>query len=89
MSAFERRAWVASERDRLKLQTELGLLVASEDVATEFAQGIQLITQTLETLGDKFERDCGLNPEQLVYVERSIDTVREEMFRAQTARGAA
>lgn len=87
MSAFERKAWISSERDRLKLLAEQGLLTATEDAATEFAQGFQLITQCLETLGDRLERDAGLTVAQLEYVEKVIDELREEMFRAQIARG--
>lgn len=88
MSAFERKAWISSERDRLKLLAEQGHLTATEDAATEFAQGFQLITQALETLGDRLERDCGLTVTQLEYVETVLDKLREEMYRAQIARGA-
>ncbi len=88
MTAFERKAYISSERDRLKLLAEQGLLTSTESAATEYAQGFQLVTQCLETLGDRLERNCGLSAGQVEYVEKLVDELREEMYRAQIANGA-
>ena len=74
-----RKDWFQSENERVKLEKSLGLLCDSEDVARNLALQAKAVIQVLETLPDILERDCGLQPNQVMKVQRSIDDLRDNL----------
>lgn len=80
---MERRAWYQSENERLEVERKKGQLVPASTVEAEFAVLIKGMVQRLDTLADVLERDAALTPGQVEIVQRTVDSVREEMYRDQ------
>lgn len=75
----ERRAWYQSENERLKFETDCRHLVPEIEVASEFAALAKAITQSLETLPDRAERDTRCSPEVVEYLIAEVRTMRNEI----------
>lgn len=76
MAPKERRDWFGSENDRIKLEKETGVLVATSDTREQMSEIVKMGLQILETLPDVLERDFSLTPEIIDGVERKIDALR-------------
>ncbi|WP_044470471.1 DUF1441 family protein [Mannheimia massilioguelmaensis] len=79
LSPVERRAWYQSENERLRFERETGELIPASEVALEMGTMAKAVVQTLETLPDILERDCGLQPKDLIRVQQVIDDIRDQM----------
>lgn len=79
MSPVDRKAFYQSENERLKFEEKTGELIPANEVALEMGTMAKAIVQTLETLPDILERDCGLQPKDLMRVQQVIDDVRDQM----------
>lgn len=79
MSPMERRAFWQAENERLKYETSTGELIPAFEVAQEMSILAKAVVQQLETLPDILERDCGLQPKDLIRVQQVIDDVRDQM----------
>lgn len=80
---MERRAWYQSENERLEVETKKRQLIPAAEFETEIANGFKLLVQTLDTLSDRLEAECGLTSAQAVLVQESMDRIREELYRDQ------
>ncbi|MAC33673.1 MAG: terminase small subunit [Haliea sp.] len=80
MLPTDRRAWFQSENERIRLEKELRQLLPAHDVAREMAQMARQFTNSLETIPDLLERDCGLNPLQVDTVFEVLDSVRDYLY---------
>ena len=80
LPAFQRRAFFQSERERLRLLAEARELIPRLEVEQEMAGMIKLLVQTLESLPDIMERDCGLSGQAVAKMEALIDQAREELY---------
>lgn len=69
MSPVDRKAFYQSENERLKFEEKTGELIPANEVALEMGTMAKAIVQTLETLPDILERDCGLQPKDLIRVQ--------------------
>ena len=63
----------------LKYERDTGELVPSFEVAQEMSFLAKAVVQSLDTLPDILERDCGLTPSQLTRVIQVIDDVKSQM----------
>ena len=79
MTPTDRKAWFQSETERVKLMTEMGQLCPVEDVHRTFATMVKTVVNSLETIPDILERDCGLDADSVQRVQDSIDSVREHL----------
>lgn len=79
LSPADRRAHWQGENERLKYEERTGELIPAFEVSQEMSTLAKAIVQSLETLPDILERDCGLQPSQLVRVQQVIDDVRDQM----------
>ncbi|AGI35701.1 DUF1441 domain-containing protein [Mannheimia haemolytica USDA-ARS-USMARC-185] len=79
LSPADRRAWFQSENERLKFEKEIGELIPASEVALEMSALAKTVVQALETLPDILERDCGLQPKDLIRVQQVTDDVRDQM----------
>ena len=79
LSPVERRAFWQAENERLKYERETGELIPAFEVAQEMSFLAKAIVQSLETLPDILERDCGLQPNALIRVQQVIDDIRDQM----------
>lgn len=79
LSPNDRRAFWQAENERLKYEEKTGELIPASEVALEMGAMAKAVVQTLETLPDVLERDCGLQPKDLVRVQQVIDDVRDQM----------
>lgn len=76
----DRKDWYQSERERLKLETELKELVPADEVARGFADLVKAVINPLDSLIDELESKAGLSGEALDRVQIIIDGLREEMY---------
>lgn len=79
LSPNDRRAFWQAENERLKYERETGELIPAFEVAQEMSFLAKVIVQSLETLPDILERDCGLQPNALIRVQQVIDDIRDQM----------
>ncbi|MDP5205803.1 DUF1441 family protein, partial [Alishewanella sp. SMS9] len=75
----DRKDWYQSERERLKLETELKELVPAAEVARGYADLVKAVVNPLDSLIDELESKVGLSGDALERVQRIIDGLREEM----------
>ncbi|MDE4007175.1 DUF1441 family protein [Glaesserella parasuis] len=68
-----------SPNDRLKYERETRELIPAFEVSQEMSILAKAVVQTLETLPDILERDCGLQPKDLIRVQQVIDDIRDQM----------
>jgi hypothetical protein len=76
----DRKDWYQSERERLKLETELKELVPADEVARGFAELVKAVVNPLDSLIDELESKAGLSGDALERVQHIIDGLREEMY---------
>ena len=79
LSPVERRAFWQAENERLKYERDTGELVPAFEVAQEMSFLAKAVVQSLDTLPDILERDCGLPPAALMRVQQVIDDLRDQM----------
>lgn len=79
LSPNDRRAFWQAENERLKYEEKTGELIPASEVALEKGAMAKAVVQTLEILPDILERDCGLQPKDLIRVQQVIDDVRDQM----------
>lgn len=79
LSPNDRRAFWQAENERLRYERETGELIPAFEVAQEMSFLAKAIVQSLETLPDILERDCGLQPNALIRVQQVIDDIRDQM----------
>lgn len=75
----DRKAFWQAENERLKYERDTGELVPAFEVAQEMSFLAKAVVQTLDTLPDILERDCGLPPAALMRVQQVIDDLRDQM----------
>jgi hypothetical protein len=81
LDPMKRRAWFQSENERLKFETDCRHLVPDIEVAEEFAGLAKAVTQSLETLPDRAERDTRCGPEVVEYLIEQVRLLRNEIAR--------
>lgn len=79
LSPVDRKAFWQAENERLKYEEKTGELIPASEVAFEMGAMAKAVVQTPETLPDILERDCGLQPKDLIRVQQVIDDVRDQM----------
>lgn len=81
MDPANRRSWFQSENERLKFETDQGQLIPDHEVAMRMSVVTKRVANFLDSLPDAIERECGATPDQLQAVERTLDQVRERIYR--------
>jgi hypothetical protein len=81
-SPKDRKDWVASERDLMKLRQEAGELVPVEEVRELAAGLVRPMADALDSLADVLEREAGLSPQQVESVIAVCTRVRAELHRS-------
>jgi hypothetical protein len=80
LEPYQRQAHYKAELDKLKLDQETRELIPRIEVEQEQARILRVVAQTLDTLPDIVERDCGATPAQVQRIERAVDECREALF---------
>lgn len=88
LDPFRRKAFFASQLDKLRLEQQSGELIPRMEVENEIAHVVKTVAQLFDTLPDVLERDCGLGGDALVVLERKLDGVREDLFQSLAQRTA-
>lgn len=68
------------QRERLKLAVENGEMIPAADVEQTISNAFKSLAQSLESLPDALERDCGLPPLAVIAMQPVCDAAREAMF---------
>ena len=79
LSPVERRAFWQAENERLKYERDTGELIPSYEVSQEMSAMAKAVVQTLETLPDILERDCGLLTSAVIRLQQEIDDLRDQL----------
>lgn len=79
LSPMDRKAFYQSENERLKFEEKTGELIPASEVALEMGTMAKAVVQMLETLPDILERDCGLQPKEVIRVQQVVDDIRDQM----------
>jgi len=87
LDPFKRRAHYQAEAEKLVLQQKRGELVPRIEMEAEQGRVAKIVTECLETLPDKLERDAGLTAKQAAIVEKACNVVREQMYQLQIEDG--
>lgn len=77
---FERKAFFASELDRIKFAERCGELIHRFDLEQDLAALCKTAVQCCESLPDVIERDCGVPGPVVEAVEREIDAFRDDVY---------
>ncbi len=77
---FERKAYLASELDRIKFAERCGELIHRWDLEQDLAALSKLAVQCCESLPDVIERDCGVPGPVVEAVEREVDAFRYDVY---------
>lgn len=74
----ERRAWMQSENDYLKMLKEKKQLIPAEVHEKEMTDMVKIVVQLLASLPDRLERECSLGIEVVERVVTACDQLRAE-----------
>jgi hypothetical protein len=77
---IDRLRWFQSEMERLKFEVTTGKLRSAEEVRRDMAYLAKAAVNTLDSIPDILERDCGLAPEKIQQAADSLDRVREDLY---------
>ena len=80
-SPKDRKDWVASERELMKLRAEAGELMLVEEAREQIAAVIRPMADVLDSMPDVLEREAGLTPSQVESVMAACTRVRGELHR--------
>jgi hypothetical protein len=81
LEPYQRQAHYKAELDRLKLEQETRELIPRIEAEQEQARNFRITALMLDTLPDIVERDCGVTPEVLARIERTVDECRETLYK--------
>ena len=68
------------QREKLKLAIETGELIPAADVERVTGDAFKSLAQSLDTLPDALERDCGLSPMTVAAIQVAMDSAREALY---------
>lgn len=69
-----------AQREKIKLEIETGESIPSADVERMTANAFKSLAQSLESLPDDLERNCGLDPLTVNSLQRAVDDARERLY---------
>lgn len=75
----DRKTYYQAQREKLRLDQEQGLLVSREHLRAELAVMARLMTDFLDTLPDRLEREENMGPQALEHLEQTLDAMRTEL----------
>lgn len=75
-----RKAWYQSENERLKFETDQRHLIPDVEMEREFAVLVKSVANSMDSLTDVLERECGMTGEQLEVVQNVVDAIRESLY---------
>lgn len=82
LKPLDRRAWYQSERERMRLLEEAGLLIPAGEVEATYAELVRSFVGFLVALPDQLERRVGLPPEYVEALHFEIDAQRDALYRS-------
>jgi hypothetical protein len=69
-----------SELRRIEVDQRAGRLVWAEDCRNQIAYLVKTFTRFLDILPDVLERDVGISTEQIVALEKTLFSLREDLY---------
>lgn len=68
-----------AQREKIKLAEDIRKMVPAADIERTTATAFKALAQTLDTLPDTLERDCGLPPDVVIAVQHAVDAARDAL----------
>jgi hypothetical protein len=84
MKPQDRKAWYASELDRMAVEERAGRLIPAAEVEEQMAAIVSTVVRCLETQADRAERDLRVEPEVVEWLMQDADQIREQIAGALT-----
>ena len=84
MKPQDRKAWYASELDRMAVEERAGRLIPAAEVEEQMAAIVSTVVRCLETQADRAERDLRVGPEVVEWLLQDADQIREQIAGALT-----
>lgn len=75
----DRKAWFASEKDRLLVAQTQAQLVEAQDVREEMAALVKILAAACDSIPDELERELRLPPAQVALIEDKLDQIRAQI----------
>ncbi|MEN1941020.1 DUF1441 family protein [Luteimonas sp. MJ174] len=76
----DRKDYYQSENERLKVEVTIGQLIPAVEVEADYAELVKKVVKVLDTLPDILERDCALAPEAAETVQKTCDSIRQQLY---------
>lgn len=68
-----------AQREKIKLAEDIRKMVPAADIERTITGAFKALAQTLDTLPDALERDCGLPPAAVVAAHHAVDAARDAL----------
>jgi hypothetical protein len=84
MKPTDRKAWFASELDRMAVEERAGRLIPAGEVEEQMAMIVSTVVRCLETQADRAERDLRVGTEVVEWLLKDADQIRAQIAEALT-----
>lgn len=71
-----------AQREKIKLAEDIRRMIPAADIEITLGAAFKSLSQTLDSLPDALERDCGLPPLAVTSVQNAIDAARNQLYDA-------
>ncbi|MCP5197511.1 MAG: DUF1441 family protein [Gammaproteobacteria bacterium] len=78
----DRLDYIRSQRELLKLQRETREQLSAAEVERAIGEAFKVLGQSLSTLPDDLEQECGIPAPALSVLHRRIDAARESLYQS-------
>lgn len=82
MEPKEALDYYRAQREKIRLAEDIRKVIPAADIEQTIGAAFKALSQTLESLPDALERDCGLPPVAVTAAQQAIDAMRETLYEA-------
>ena len=79
LAPADRKAWFASEKDRLQVAQAQGELVDVQDAREQLAALVKILASACDSIPDDLERELRLTPATVALIEAKLDALRDQI----------
>lgn len=71
-----------AQREKIKLAEDIRMVIPAAEIESILGAAFKALAQTLDSLPDALERDCGLPPLAVTAVQQAVDGARNQLYDA-------
>lgn len=80
MEPKEALDYYRAQRERIKLAEDIRKMIPAADIERVIGEAFKSLAQSLDSLPDALERDCGLPPTAVTAAQIAVDAARELLY---------